>query len=300
MATRCRKTSPIWDYYTDLSNGKAKCNFCSKEISYKGGSTFNLIRHTHTAYPMVSLSARHLTPAEEENLDGPLGLPADESSASAPSSIPVSLSPCLVAKRPQPQDTITSYLSRPLSNRRVKDIDFSLLEAIVKNYLPFQIVESPSFRKYTGQLNNTYKLPTRKTISSTLLQQACDVTEGKIRQQLQTTEAVTITTDGWTSNNTESYLCVTAHYINSDMEMCSSLLECFKYSDKHTADNLCTELKRVVREWTIEDKIVAAVSDNAPNILAAIRLAGWRHVLCFAHMLNLIWQICSSSWVSRF
>lgn len=35
---------------------------------------------------------------------------------------------------------------------------------------------------------------------------------------------------------------------------------------------------------------MAATSDNAYNIKAAIRLNNWKHVACFAHTLNLIVQ----------
>ncbi|XP_067615722.1 zinc finger BED domain-containing protein 4-like [Eurosta solidaginis] len=43
-------------------------------------------------------------------------------------------------------------------------------------------------------------------------------------------------------------------------------------------------------EWEISNKITAVVSDNAPNIIAAIKLGGWRSVPYFAHTLNLIVQ----------
>ena len=42
------------------------------------------------------------------------------------------------------------------------------------------------------------------------------------------------------------------------------------------------------RKWNIMDKISCAVTDNANNIVAAIRIAGWSHLPCFAHTINLI------------
>ena len=37
-------------------------------------------------------------------------------------------------------------------------------------------------------------------------------------------------------------------------------------------------LKRITDECNITEKVVAAVTDNAANIAAAVRLNGWRHV----------------------
>ena len=43
----------------------------------------------------------------------------------------------------------------------------------------------------------------------------------------------------------------------------------------------------MTNEWEITDKIVCVVTDN---IVAAVRLNGWKHMPCFAHTLNLIVQ----------
>ena len=204
-------------------------------------------------------------------------LTSASSSAPAPSSAPKSGSD-MTPSRTQAQGKIASYMHRPLSNRTTHDINSALVELLVKNYIPFQIVESISFHRFIKLLNNSYTIPARKTVSTVLLQQMCDVIRGRVKQELEETEAVTLRTDGWTSCNNESYLSITAHYVGKDNVIKSSLLECFKYDDRHTADNLCRELKRVTSDWEIQNKIVAIVSDNAANIVAAIRLTGWRHI----------------------
>jgi zinc finger BED domain-containing protein 1 (E3 SUMO-protein ligase ZBED1) len=99
-----------------------------------------------------------------------------------------------------------------------------------------------------------------------------------------------LTTDSWTSVCTENYIAVTAHYLTADFHSGSLLLECVKYSDHHTAENLCTELRWVISDWDIGKKVVAVVTDNAANITAAVRLAGLKHLPCFAHTLNLVVQ----------
>ena len=92
----------------------------------------------------------------------------------------------------------------------------------------------------------------------------------------------------WTSHSTENYIAVTAHYITAEWEIWSYLLECFKYSERHTAENLRDELLRVIREWKLEEKVVAVCTDNAANITAAVKLAKLKHLPCFAHTLNLV------------
>lgn len=62
------------------------------------------------------------------------------------------------------------------------------------------------------------------------------------------------------------------------------------FSVRHTSENLKNELLRVVNDWEIADKIVAVVTDNAANIQAAVKQAGFKHVSCFAHTLNLVVQ----------
>lgn len=57
---------------------------------------------------------------------------------------------------------------------------------------------------------------------------------------------------------------------------------------QHTADKICAQLTRITEEWGITDKILAVVTDNGANMVAAVRKAGWTHYPCFAHNLNLL------------
>lgn len=41
-------------------------------------------------------------------------------------------------------------------------------------------------------------------------------------------------------------------------------------------------------EWHISHKVAAIVSDNAANVVSAVRLGEWRSIGCFAHSLNLV------------
>jgi len=59
---------------------------------------------------------------------------------------------------------------------------------------------------------------------------------------------------------------------------------------EHTAEHIAGELRRVTDEWGISNKVAAIVTDDASNMVAAVRITGWTHIHCFAHTLNLVVQ----------
>ena len=162
------------------------------------------------------------------------------------------------------------------------------------------IVEDRGFCEYVVHLDPSCQLPSRCTLTRELLPQLDDDVKEEVETVLSSVETVSLTTDSWTSRSTENYIAVTAHYITTKWEMGSYLLERFKYSERHTAENLRDELLRVIREWKLEGKIVAVCTDNAANITAAVKIVKWRHLPCFAHTLSLfkscvlfkrVWQL---------
>ncbi|XP_033253302.1 zinc finger BED domain-containing protein 1-like [Drosophila miranda] len=74
------------------------------------------------------------------------------------------------------------------------------------------------------------------------------------------------------------------------MELSSHMLACEAFGERHTSLNLCSFLQSVAADWKILDKITAIASDNAANIVSAIKLGNWRHIPCLAHTLNIIVQ----------
>lgn len=139
-------------------------------------------------------------------------------------------------------------------------------------------------------LNGCYKLPTRKTISNSMIPRIYNKTLEHVRDKINKSFAVCLTTDGWTSLKNESFIGVTAHFIGEDNTLQSVCVGINSFDDRHTIENLAIFLKNTVQEWNIENKMVAVVSDNAPNIVGAIRVNNFRHISCFAHNVNLVVQ----------
>ncbi|KAJ4425388.1 hypothetical protein ANN_28003 [Periplaneta americana] len=156
---------------------------------------------------------------------------------------------------------------------------------------PFSIVEDEGFVEFVTGLNQSYKLPSRKTITKSLLPAAYETCYHRVATKLSSASTVCLTTDCWSSRNTEGYLAVTAHFISEDFKINSVLLKCCSIDVSHTSANLASIIKEITDTFNLTDKVLIVVSDNAANIKGAIiNELGWKHFGCYAHTLNLVVQ----------
>lgn len=137
-----------------------------------------------------------------------------------------------------------------------------------------------------------YELPSRKTISSVMVPALFHKQSALVKEKVNhEVSSVCITTDVWTSRNVQSFMAVTAHYITEQFEFKSVLLQCSNLPGSHTAAVLASELKDILTEWNLTNKVNFAVSDNASAIVKAMEdILKLRHYGCYAHKLNLIVQ----------
>ena len=153
---------------------------------------------------------------------------------------------------------------------------------------PASIVEDKGFQKFVAALDSRYELPSRRTIMQSLLPDKYEETKKMVMSNLAAASHVALTTDIWSSRQTQGFLTVTAHYITTSWEMGSAVLETIHLSCDHTGENIAAELQRIAHKWEIADKIICLITDNASNMAVAARITGWRHLPCFAHTLNLV------------
>ena len=104
-----------------------------------------------------------------------------------------------------------------------------------------------------------------------------------VKERLNKTSEVAVTIDIWSSCQSLSYCCLTAHIVSDEWKLQSYVLETFNFNTDNTGEHIAQELKRVVDNLEISS-ISCCVTGNASNMLVGIREAGWRNVLCFAHM----------------
>ncbi|KAL0148574.1 hypothetical protein M9458_056121, partial [Cirrhinus mrigala] len=60
------------------------------------------------------------------------------------------------------------------------------------------------------------------------------------------------------------------------------------FPQRHTADEIAAALHEIFRDFNIENKVGCVVTDNAANMVAAVKKLVLRHMPCFTHTLNLI------------
>ncbi|KAL4085139.1 hypothetical protein QTP88_011338 [Uroleucon formosanum] len=275
-----RKRSTMWNHFRDLENGTVKCGYCSKILSVAAGSFGNLNRHLRTVHPAVILSTPKPTEMvhNEDVVDDP-GTPVESDTPNSK----------VTTKQ---QSSITNFLQskKPVSIVRSKQLDDQVTRMIVKGYYSFRMVDDKEFRKFVEMLNPGYQLPCRQTVSKNLIPRLYNCTLEQLKQQIQSSTAICLTTDGWTCINNRGYIAITAHYIEPNGTLSSICLSCEEFNERHTSTNLANYLKNITVEWDINYKIVAIVTDNAPNITAAVREMKYRHIGCFAHSINLLVQ----------
>ncbi|XP_059216912.1 E3 SUMO-protein ligase ZBED1-like isoform X1 [Stomoxys calcitrans] len=291
-----RKSSAIWAHFEEIATEKAKCKYCKNILSIASGSIGNLSRHMKRKHPLIPIKVERQTQSIIHDLESNI-IDQQQSTniaktASSVDIVDITNNSGSIASNARTQSNITQFLQKPPPARKVEKIDLQLLKMIVKGHHAFRLVEEPEFKILLELVSRcpNYTLPSRKKVSNVLLLSTYNDVLDDVKIQIQSASAVCLTTDGWTSRSHCSYLAVTAHYINNNTEMRAHLLSCVEFNERHTAENLAACIKELCIEFGILNKVSAVVTDNASNIVAAIRAGNWRWVGCFAHSLNLVVQ----------
>jgi len=176
--------------------------------------------------------------------------------------------------------------SLPLTMKRIGEIDRLIIGMIVCDLQPLSFVTDHGFRMLVANWEPKYVIKSRQYYSD-LLNTVYLEEMTKLKDILATQASISLTTDGWTSVSTESYITYTAHYISQDFFLHSHVLATKFTPQSHTGDNLFAELDSLCNIWNVQGKISSIVTDNAANIVNAITKSKIPNQRCFAHTLEL-------------
>lgn len=191
------------------------------------------------------------------------------------------------------QKTMAAYLPRKLGASEKEKIDNLLLNMVAIDCQPFSLVGDEGFKSFVAGLNPSYELPSRKILSTRLLDAEYEKRLGAIKQMVrESCDSICLTVDCWTSKTMTPYMAVTGHFIHKKtLKFSSILLQCCVLEGSHTGAHIAEAIKSVANEWQINEKVNFWVSDNASNMLSAAHiLEPWPHFGCYAHKLNLVAQ----------
>lgn len=149
----------------------------------------------------------------------------------------------------------------------------SIAYMIAKDNLPLSIVENEGFRQLVKTVVPLYTLPSRKKITK-LLDAKYEILKNKFIDDIQSISSFTITCDIWTDISNKSYLDITVHYLKTEIPLTKTTIGVIPLERNHTSKYIKDELLSVLQAFKIDSsKIMAVVTDSAPNMVNAINSA---------------------------
>ncbi|CAF1549422.1 unnamed protein product [Adineta ricciae] len=109
---------------------------------------------------------------------------------------------------------------------------------------------------------------------------------------LKNVQHIALTSDFWSTRQQESFVCITGHYVNNDMNFDSTALHFQSFKERHFAHNIAEEVNSCLREFDIHNKITTVACDGAANMKKAFdSYTNIDRLWCVAHRLHL--SVCN-------
>jgi len=167
-----------------------------------------------------------------------------------------------------------------------------LIDLIIAQSLPFNLVNSKQFKSFCNVINPAYSIPCTKTIK-TIISEEYKAGVSNLSLYLESScNYITITTDLWTAKSKDSYIGITGHWLTKEFEPCNILLTIEKIPYPHTGDAVSTYISNCLRKFSLMDKLVCIVTDNGKNMVLATSIINREfgkveRLACTAHTLQL-------------
>lgn len=273
------RTAPVWGHYRLYNRathpGKkdvAVCYLCYvasgetkyTEIACKDSNTSGMNRH---------LKSRHLKAWEKMKGVGTAKFEAPKRS----------------------QALVTSAFPRKVKDKTVDQLKPEFI-SVCTNFVmtecqPLNVVEKPAFRRMFAVFHRDADQVTNvssKAVRDNVLHLG-KLAENAVKIELRK-HKVSWTTDHWTGKDSATYQTITSHYINSDWELCSSMIDFKVFEGSTTGQLIYEDCKRVFDEYDLSlDKMKLGVTDTTASMGKFGQYLGdngQAHAYCTDHVLQ--------------
>jgi hypothetical protein len=268
-----KSTSQSTQFYrVDEESGKRFCTPCENDSGCKKPQSYSL--KTSTTVLRDHLIQKH----------GMIGLRPKDTNQDKP--VPVAST----------SDSQVGYLTV----ERKDKIDNLLVKFVVGRKEAFAIVEDSRFTAFVQSLNPNYTVCCRNTLENKI-STSYQVYLQRFLQLVQNIPGkVGITCDGWSNRQRCDYFVITMHWLDVEWKFRSATLEFIHFPPPHNTVSTLNVILNALKFYKIEKKVMAITSDNASEMVAAIRelrkllnleynadIEYDFHLRCICHVLNL-------------
>ncbi|CAF1685048.1 unnamed protein product [Rotaria magnacalcarata] len=176
-----------------------------------------------------------------------------------------------------------------ISSERRKDLNDSIIDAVVQDGLAFDTFRRPGMAKFLSVAIPGYVAPHRKTIRRRIATLYSLHTK-KLRDLVPRLGFLSLTSDIWKNSRQVHFIALTAHAFTSNYEHVPIVIGCRRILGQHTSVSIERYIKYELDRIGIKpSQVVSITTDNGSNIKkVAATLKFGAPISCMAHNLNLV------------
>nr|XP_047145523.1 zinc finger BED domain-containing protein 4-like [Hydra vulgaris] len=290
MATSSRSKNPLWNHFkvSDEDVGKAICILCKKILS-RGSkdahnmSTTNLQNHLKKVhYNIHSMILSQKKIINYESLPNPneksikqfcttRTICSDRTSSAESVQIITSTATDKTQGSSCVSNNKIAFFQK--ASTQAQAITKLIGEMISLDLQQYCIVEDKDFTRLLKNLAPNYTIPSRKYFSTKVIPLMYETIKAKVKYELDQADFLSLTSDGWTCQHTiQSYYSLTARFVTHEFTVKHVILQVTHFPESHTEHNISKFINEALQSWEIHhEKIHAVLTDNAANVMAAIK-----------------------------
>ncbi|TEY36874.1 hypothetical protein BOTCAL_0540g00020 [Botryotinia calthae] len=154
----------------------------------------------------------------------------------------------------------------PMMNQHNRQYRRRLLQLIVKNNLPFSVIDQTEFDDLIKFVAPNAKNISRRQLMEDLKEDfegAKEVKRKELQKQMEAGGRFSLTTEGWSGHNRLDYITVTVHYKLDSGIIQQSILDVVELRNpSHTGKYLAQKLFEVTNDFGITKAIISITRDN--------------------------------------